>query len=133
MNRLILASTSPYRRDLLARLGLPFDIDRPAVDEAAHPGESPAGLATRLAAEKAAEVAARYPGDWALGSDQVAEVDGDALGKPGSEAAAAEQLRRMSGRDVRFHTAVSLCRGDTAHEASDVTIVRLRALGNAEI
>lgn len=133
MSRLILASTSRYRRELLARLGLPFDVDRPAVDEAARPGEAPADLAARLAAEKAADVASRNPDSWVLGSDQVAEVDGDALGKPGSEAVATEQLRRMSGREVRFHTAVSLCRGGTAHATSDLTIVRLRALGTAEI
>ncbi|MDX1549931.1 MAG: Maf family protein, partial [Lysobacter spongiicola] len=80
MSRLILASTSRYRRELLARLGLPFDVDRPAVDETARPGEAPADLAARLAAEKAADVASRNPDSWVLGSDQVAEVDGDALG-----------------------------------------------------
>lgn len=133
MSRLILASTSRYRRELLARLDLPFDVERPAVEETARPGEAPAGLAARLAAEKAADVADRHPDSWVLGSDQVAEIDGDALGKPGSEAVAIEQLRRMSGREVHFHTAVSLRRGETAHAASVVTIVRLRALDNAEI
>ncbi|HEX5664607.1 MAG TPA: Maf family protein, partial [Xanthomonadaceae bacterium] len=86
MTALILASTSPYRRALLERFGLPFATARPDVDESARPGEGPADLANRLAQAKAGEVARRHPGAWVIGSDQLAEVDGKALGKSGSRA-----------------------------------------------
>jgi septum formation protein len=131
---LILASTSRYRRDLLARLGLAFDVDRPDTDETALPGEVPAALAQRLAAAKAAAVAIRHPGAWIIGSDQVAELDGQALGKPGGRTAAITQLSRMSGREVRFHTAVCLCRfGGSSLAAIDTTTVHFRTLGEDEI
>ena len=105
----MLASSSRYRRELLQRLRLAFDVASPAVDETALPGEAPGMLAARLAQAKARAVALQLGGDtWALGSDQVAEVEGRALGKPGGRDAAIAQLDSMSGRVVRFHTA--LCR-----------------------
>jgi septum formation protein len=131
---LILASTSVYRRDLLARLGLAFAIESPDSDETALPGEAPAALAQRLAAAKAAAVAIRHPHAWIIGSDQVAEFDGQALGKPGGRAAAIAQLSRMSGHAVRFQTAVCLDRlGGPSRAAIDTTTVHFRTLGAAEI
>src|ERR1044072_8956474 len=106
MPRLILASTSPYRHALLPRLGLAFEQARPEVDETPAPGEAPAALAMRLARAKAEALAAADA--WVIGSDQVAEVDGAPLGKPGTLDAARAQLSSMSGRVVRFHTAVCL-------------------------
>lgn len=132
--RLLLASTSPYRRELLARLRVPFDVVRPAVDEFPLPGEAPGPLAERLAIAKAVAVAAGAGGAWALGSDQVADLDGRPLGKAGGRDAAIEQLRSMSGRDVVFHTAVCLARaGDPPLAARDLTRVRFRRLDDAEI
>jgi len=135
MARLVLASTSRYRRELLERLRLAFDVARPEVDETALPGEAPRDLAIRLAEAKARAVAGQHHGDaWALGSDQVAEVEGRALGKPGGRAAAIAQLRSMSGRTVRFHTALCLVHGDgRTHADIDLTEVRFRALADAEI
>lgn len=131
--RLVLASTSPYRRGLLARFGIAFDTARPEVDETPLPGESPADLAGRLAVAKARAVAAG--GDaWVIGSDQVAGLDGRPLGKPGSRDRAIEQLRAMSGRAVEFQTGVCVAGGDGAHQfALDTTVVRFRALGDEEI
>jgi len=132
--RLILASTSPYRRELLARLRLPFDVAAPDTDESAFRGETPQQLARRLAAAKAAAIALRSPGAWVIGSDQVAELDGAALGKPGRRDAALAQLASMSGRDVVFRTAVSLVHGDgRAFHDEDETIVRFRRLDAAAI
>src|SRR4051812_30265121 len=108
MPRLVLASTSPYRRELLARLRLPFEVTSPGTDEVALAGEGPADLAQRLAAAKAAAVSRRFPGAWILGSDQVAGLDGMPLGKPGGREQALAQLAAMSGREVVFHTAVCL-------------------------
>ena len=125
---LILASTSPYRRELLQRLRLPFDCASPQVDETPLPGEAPDALARRLARAKAAEVAARHPGAWVIGSDQVADLDGRPLGKSGGRAAAIAQLSGMSGRVVDFHTAVCLRRGDDEQLAVDLTRVRFRSL-----
>jgi septum formation protein len=133
--RLILASTSPYRRELLARLRLPFEVAGPAVDETPGPGETPLALASRLAGAKAHDVARRHGGDaWALGSDQVADLDGAPLGKPGGRDAAIVQLRAMSGRPVRFHTAICLAHADgRAFAACDLTDVHMRALADGEI
>jgi septum formation protein len=131
--RLILGSTSPYRRELLARLGLPFDVARPDVDEAPAPGETPAPLALRLARAKAAAVAQAHPGAWVIGSDQVADLDGQPLGKSGGRNAAIAQLEAMSARAVVFRTAVSVRCGDVAHDAVDATRVRFRPLSRAEI
>lgn len=133
MPRLILASTSVYRRELLGRLQLDFTTARPEVDEQALPGEAPSALASRLAAEKAAAVAAHAPDAWVIGSDQVADLDGRALGKPGTLDQARAQLGAMSGRVVRFHTAVSLIGPDHHLHALDVTEVQLRPLTPVEI
>jgi septum formation protein len=108
--RLILASTSRYRRQLLQRLRLPFDVVSPGVDEAALPGEAPAEVAIRLALAKAQAVAADAADAVVIGSDQVAELDGQAIGKPGSHERAVEQLTMMSGQRVVFHTAVAVVR-----------------------
>jgi len=108
---LILASTSRYRRELLERLRLPFDVCSPQVDEVALEGEAPAQMSERLALAKARAVALDRPQAWVIGSDQVAELDGEAIGKPGTHERAVAQLRRMSGRCVRFHTAVAVVRG----------------------
>ena len=132
---LVLASTSAYRRELLARLRLPFDVVSPDVDESPWPGESPAALSERLALAKARAVSAQRPHAVVIGSDQVAELDGVPMGKPGDHANAVAQLRAMRGRAVVFHTAVAVLRHDTAFEAVrrvPVT-VRFRALSDVEI
>lgn len=132
--RLVLASTSRYRAGLLQRLRLPFDVAAPAVGETPRDGEPPAALARRLSCEKAEAVARRLPGAWAIGSDQVAELDGRPLGKPGAHDAAFAQLTAMSGREVRFHTAVALAyAGRPTLAALDTTTVRLRTLSPGEI
>ncbi|PKV12763.1 Maf family protein [Xanthomonas prunicola] len=133
MPRLILASTSAYRRELLSRLQLEFDTARPEVDEQAQPGETPGALASRLAAEKATAVAARCPEAWVIGSDQVADLGGQALGKPGTREQARTQLTAMSGQTMRFHTAVSLIGPERQLHALDLTEVQLRALTATEI
>jgi septum formation protein len=132
---LVLASTSEYRRQLLARLRIPFDVARPDVDEAPHPGEPPADLAARLAAAKGQAIARRSPQAWVIGADQVAEIDGQVLGKPGSFERAADQLAAASGRRVVFHTAACLLREDTrkAFHFRDRTEVVFRRLEAAEI
>jgi len=133
--RLILASTSRYRRELLGRLNLPFDVASPDVDETPRPGETPHALANRLAVAKAHDVASRQSGDVrALGSDQVADLDGLPLGKPGGRDAAIAQLRAMSGRVVRFHTAICLAHADgRAFAECDLTAAHVRALEDGEI
>lgn len=113
MPTLVLGSTSRYRRELLERLRLPFSVDAPQVDETPRPGEAPAALAQRLALEKAQDVAARHPGAVVIGADQVAELDGQAIGKPGTHARAVAQLQAMRGRQVMFHTAVVVLRPAT--------------------
>lgn len=135
MPRLVLGSTSRYRRELLERLRLPFDVASPDVDETPRPGETPQALANLLAVAKARDVARRLGDDaWALGSDQVADLDGLPLGKPGGREAAIAQLRVMSGRIVRFHTAICLAHADgRAFAACDTTDVHLRALAGDEI
>jgi septum formation protein len=133
MPALILASTSRYRQELLSRLRIPFEAVAPEVDETALPGEAPAALAERLALAKARAVAARVPGAVVLGSDQVAELDGNAIGKPGTHENAARQLRRMSGREVVFQTAVAVVApGVAAIERAEVR-VRFRELSDAAI
>lgn len=128
-SRLILASTSIYRRELLGRLRLPLDTERPGTDETALPGEAPEALARRLARAKAADVAARQPDAWVIGSDQVAECGGRALGKPGGHEAAVAQLASMSGQAVRFHTGLCVMHdGQPPLEAMDLTVVRFREL-----
>lgn len=133
--RLVLASTSPYRRELLARLRLPFEAVAPGVDEAALPGEAPLETARRLALRKASAVAARDAEAVVIGSDQVAELDGQALGKPGRHDRAVQQLRAMRGRNVRFHTAVAVvCAASGFEQHALVSVrVRFRLLTDAEI
>lgn len=135
MSRLILASTSIYRRELLERLRIPFTLTRPEVDETPRSNESPRDLAVRLARAKAAAVAAQQTDDaWALGSDQVAELHGQSLGKPGGRQAAIAQLQVMSGHPVRFHTALCLAHPDGRMLAEiDLTEVHFRTLEDAEI
>ena len=123
---LILASTSRYRRELLERLRLPFDVVSPQVDETPHPGESPAELAVRLAAAKAAAVAALHPQAVVIGSDQVAELDGTPIGKPGSHERAVAQLRAMRGRSAIFHTAVAVQRAGTSYAGAALAPVTVR-------
>jgi septum formation protein len=124
-----------YRRELLQRLRLPFSVEAPHVDESPLPGETPGAIARRLAAAKAAAVARRHPAAIVIGSDQVADLEGEALGKPGNHANATAQLRRMSGRTVIFHTALTvMCQesGFAQHDLAPVK-VRFRELGDAEI
>lgn len=132
---LILGSTSRYRRELLERLRLPFTVVSPEVDETPNPGEAPAALACRLALAKARAVALAHPGAVVIGSDQVADVDGQPMGKPGSHERAVKQLRTLSGRQVVFQTAVAVVRADTGFaEVSLAPVkVRFRALADAEI
>ena len=105
---LILGSTSVYRRELLERLRLPFSVQRPEVDETPLPHESPLALARRLALAKAHAVGARHPQAVVIGSDQVADLRGEPLGKPGNHSRAVQQLRQMSGQTVVFQTAVAV-------------------------
>lgn len=117
---LVLASTSPYRRELLAKLGLPFEVDAPDVDERPLPGETPEALVRRLAEAKARAVAVRHPGALVIGSDQVAVLDGEILGKPGDHARAVQQLRAASGKTVLFLTGLCLCDGRDGSTQVDV-------------
>ena len=132
---LVLGSTSPYRRDLLARLRLDFSVNAPRVDETPRAGEAPAQLAQRLALEKAQEVASRHPGAIVIGADQVAELDGQPIGKPGNHDRAVAQLQAMRGRQVVFHTAVAVVRPDTgfARGLLAQVAVHFRTLTDAEI
>ena len=132
---LVLGSTSVYRRELLSRLRLEFSVVPPEVDETPLAGEAPAELARRLAAAKAHAVARLHPDAVVIGSDQVADLDGEPLGKPGNHVNALAQLRRMSGRTVIFQTAVSVVCAATEfaqHELAPVR-VRFRTLEQAEI
>jgi len=132
---IVLASSSPYRRGLLARLGLPFEVRTPAIEEAALPGEPARETAMRLAQAKARAVAADCPGALIIGSDQVAVLDGMALGKPGTHAKAVTQLKAMRGKSVLFHTAVALFNAATgALQSAEVpTTVRFRRYDDFEI
>lgn len=132
---LILGSTSRYRRELLQRLRIPFDVRSPHVDETPAAGEAPAALALRLAIAKARAVAQLHPNAVVIGSDQVADLDGTPVGKPGTHEKATEQLRAMRGKAVVFQTAVavvSLVRGYEGSALVPVT-VRFRTLSDAEI
>jgi len=132
---LILGSTSRYRRELLERLRMPFTVESPRVDETPRAGERPAELAVRLALAKAREVASRSPAAVVIGSDQVADLDGAPVGKPGTHERAVEQLRSMRGKSVIFQTAVSVVRADTGFEGSALVAVtvRFRKLDDAQI
>ena len=121
---LVLASTSRYRRELLARLGHRFEVAAPDVDELPRPGEPPAGTASRLALAKARDVASRYRDALVIGADQVADVDGVAVSKPGNHAAALSQLRALSGRTIVFHTAIALVDAASGRSWSRMVDVR---------
>ena len=133
--RLVLASTSPYRRELLQRLRWPFEVDAPRVDERPRPGEAPADLARRLAMEKALEVATRHADAVVIGADQVADLDGEPIGKPGNHERAVAQLQALRGRSVVFHTAVAVVRPATgfAQGLMAPVTVRFRRCSDAEI
>ena len=113
MPRLILASSSPYRRALLERLGLPFACAAPAIDETPQPGENAEQLTLRLALSKTQALASRFPEHLIIGSDQVLMLDGQPMSKPGNHAAATEQLARCSGRTLRFSTGLCLLNSAT--------------------
>lgn len=115
MPNLVLASTSPYRRMLLEKLGFPFECAAPDVDETPQPGESPRHLVTRLAQEKAQSLAARYPAHLIIGSDQVCVLDGEITGKPHTEENAYQQLLRARGTIVTFYTGLALYNSATGH------------------
>jgi septum formation protein len=132
---LVLASTSPYRRALLARLGLSFVAVAPSADEAPLPGERPAATALRLAEAKARSVAAEHPAALIIGSDQVADCGGELVGKPGTHERAVAQLTRQSGRTVVFHTGVALFDAATGECRTALVDVRstFRTLAGVEI
>lgn len=132
---LILGSTSPYRRELLQRLRLPFEVVRPEVDETPHAGELPVALAQRLAMEKALTVARQHPQAVVIGSDQVADLDGEPLGKPGTHERAVAQLQRMRGHTVVFQTAVAVVciESGFAEQALAQVKVQFRQLSDAAI
>lgn len=118
---LILASTSPFRKALLEKLQVPFETASPQIDESARPDEAPAQLVTRLAEEKAKAVANNYPDALIIGSDQVAVIDDEIMGKPGNHANAIAQLSRASGKRVTFLT--SLCLYNSKSQRSQVEVV----------
>lgn len=132
---LILGSSSRYRHELLSRLGLAFDVVSPEVDETPQPGEAPAALALRLALAKARAVAANFPQAVVIGSDQVADLGGLPLGKPGSHERAVAQLRQMRGQTVIFQTAVAVICAASGFEQVELAAVkvRFRDLGDEEI
>ena len=135
MRTLILASSSPYRRELLSRLGLAFQCHSPDVDESVLAGESPDALVLRLARSKAEAAARHHPDALVIGSDQCAELDGRILGKPGDHEGAVRQLRAASGREVVFHTGLCLlnARDGRAHVTGVPFRVRFRTLDSAMI
>ncbi|NML24800.1 Maf family protein [Zoogloea dura] len=133
--KIVLASTSAYRRELLQRFGLPFETARPDIDESPLPDESPATTAGRLAEQKARAVAEHHPDALIIGSDQVAHMGNTRFGKPGSVERAVAQLRSMSGKTVIFHTALALLNTRNGRLQVDAvpTEVRFRQLSEAEI
>ena len=132
---LILGSTSVYRKELLGRLRIPFGTVSPEVDETPLPGESPADLAQRLALSKARAVAQRHPAAVVIGSDQVADLNGEPLGKPGTHTRAVAQLQRMRGQTVVFQTAVAVVCLETGFSQNALAPVRVvfRDLSDAEV
>jgi septum formation protein len=133
--KLLLGSTSAYRRELLARLRIPFGVESPHVDETPLPGEPPCALAQRLALAKAQAVAQRFPDCVVIGSDQVADLDGLALGKPGTHERAVAQLRQMRGKTVIFQTAVAVVclQSGFCQQSLAAVKVTFRALEDDEI
>lgn len=134
-HKLVLGSTSVYRRELLSRLRIPFSVAAPDVDETPLPGERPVDLARRLALAKAQAVARKFPDCVVIGSDQVADLDGEPLGKPGNHARALAQLQHMRGKTVIFHTAVAVVclENGFEQEALAPVKVRFRDLSDGEI
>ena len=132
---LILGSTSRYRRELLDRLRLPYTCVAPQVDETPQPGEAPAALALRLALAKAQAVAALHPEAVVIGADQVADLHGEPIGKPGTHERAVLQLQRLSGQRVVFQTALAVVRADTGHAEAQLAgvAVQFRTLDPVEI
>jgi septum formation protein len=132
---LVLGSTSRYRRELLERLRLPFEVAAPHVDETPLPGELPQALAVRLALAKAQAVAAKFPQAVVIGSDQVADLNGQPLGKPGTHERAVAQLRQMRGQTVIFQTALAVVCSETGFIQQDIAQVRVvfRDLSDQEI
>lgn len=135
MRHIVLGSTSPFRRALLEKLAIPFDVDSPNVDETPRPGEWPAALVERLATAKAHDVGARHTDSLVIGSDQVACVDNQILGKPGNRDAAVAQLTNASGKTVIFHTGLCLLNTATgrAQSAVEPFEVSFRHLNRAQI
>ena len=133
--RLVLASTSRYRQELLARLGIAFETAAPGVDESPVAGETPQRLALRLACAKARAAQAAYPDALIIGCDQVAVVGATLLNKPGTHARAVEQLLRMSGKPVAFHTALCLLNARTLRRQSAIVpvTVHMREIGMDQI
>lgn len=131
----VLGSTSRYRRELLQRLGLPFEVAAPEVDETPLPDETPAAIAQRLALAKARAVAERFPEAVVIGSDQVADLAGEPLGKPGTHERAVQQLHRMRGKTVVFQTALAVVCRASGFERQDIAPVRVvfRDLDDGEI
>jgi septum formation protein len=123
---LILGSTSRYRRELLSRLRVPFEVVSPDVDETPRPDETPEQLALRLALAKAQAVAAQHPHAVVIGSDQVADLNGEPLGKPGNFERAKLQLQRMRGQTVVFQTAVAVVRADTGFACTELAQIKVR-------
>ena len=134
-SQIVLASTSPYRRDLLSRLGVAFEIANPSTNETAFPGEMPETTALRLSEAKARAVTTQFPDALIIGSDQVAYLDGLIFGKPGTHRNAAKQLQTMRGRTVTFYTGLCLLNSKTgkAHVRGIPTLVTFRDLTDAEI
>jgi septum formation protein len=133
--KLILASSSPYRRELLERLKIPFEVMAPEVDETPRPGETPEKLVERLAVEKAQKIAGQIPGALVIGSDQVAVYNGSIVGKPHNHDKAVEQLRSASGRTVTLYTGLALVNADTRRVQREVIPYRVtfRALTDTQI
>lgn len=133
--KLVLASTSAYRRELLQRFGLPFEVARPDIDESPLPGETPQATAERLAVEKARAVAGQFEDALIIGSDQVAHMGDTRFGKPGTVERAVAQLQSMSGRTVVFHTALAVLSTRSGRVQLDAvpTEVRFRSLSSDEI
>ena len=130
---LLLASTSPARRSLLAALGIPFACEAPGVGEEVPPGTSPRDAVALLSERKARAVAARHPGAWVLGSDQLLDLEGRALGKPADRAAAEGQLRSLSGRTHLLHTGVCLVGPSGSETVVETARLTLYPLADAEV
>ncbi|WP_071058239.1 Maf family nucleotide pyrophosphatase [Pelistega sp. MC2] len=131
--RLILASSSKYRKMMLERFQLPFETISPNIDETPKPAESPVELAIRLSIEKAQAICKQFPDAIVIGSDQVATLGNDPIGKPGSFVKAQQQLRQLSGQHVQFHSALAVCKGTEILSRNVITHAYFRQLTDAEI